>query len=193
MSIDATGETPSGPDHDDRDVTDLGPDDLPGLGDVLRPDQETAFRRLELVRGLWGLAVLVAPGRFLSAVGTGGDQTMVVIGRILGARHLTQAVLSGARPSPEVLAMGVWVDAVHALTALGLAAVSPSRTGVGLADAVGAAGWAAAGYYDLVNPRSVQPAHTRRRDALARWTLARVPAGRRLRERADHERGRTQD
>ncbi len=158
--------------------------------DVITPDHDTQVRRIELVRGAWGVVMLLAPKPVLSAVDTGGDRTMVVVGRILGARHLTQAVLSGARPSPEVLAMGVWVDAVHALTALGLAAVSPSRTGAGLVDAVGAAGWAIAGYHDLVTPRSVVPNHTRRRDALARWTLGRLPAGRHLRERAEHERGR---
>ncbi len=134
--------------------------------------------------------MLLAPRPVLSAVQTGGDQTMVVVGRVLGARHLTQAVLSGARPSPEVLAMGVWVDAVHALTALALAGLSPSRTGAGLFDAAGATGWALLGYRDLVTPRSVLPNHTRRRDALARWTLARLPGGGHLEQRAAHERTR---
>ncbi len=175
---------------DQRDVHDLGPDDLPSVTDLVRPDHDTVFRRIELLRGLWGLGLILAPGRFISAVDTGGDQTMIVVGRILGARQLTQAVLSGARPSPEVLAMGVWVDAVHGLTALGLAAVSPSRTGVGLGDAAAALGWALAGYHDLVNPRSIVPGHTRRRDSLARAVLEAVPGGRGLAERAAHERRR---
>lgn len=42
--------------------------------------------------------------------------------RVLGARQITQAVLSGVRPSPEVLAMGVWIDLAHAASVLGLAA-----------------------------------------------------------------------
>lgn len=161
----------------------------PDVHAVVAPGQDDPVRRIELVRGAWGLVVILRPGPVLSAVDTGGDRAMVVVGRVLGARHLTQAVLSGARPSPEVLAMGVWVDAVHALTALALAALSPSRTAAGLADAVGAGGWAIAGYQDLVNPRSVLPDHTRRRDALARWTLARLPGGRRLRQRTEDERG----
>ncbi len=165
-------------------MTDLDDMTHPRSGDV-------QWRRIELVRGAWGLAMLVAPSPVLSAVGTGGDRTMVVVGRVLGARHLAQAVLSGARPSPEVLAMGVWVDAVHALCALGLAAASPSRTGAGLGDAAGAVGWAVLGYRDLVNPRSVVPNNTRYRDAMARWTLARLPGGQHLRERAEHERSRT--
>lgn len=54
------------------------------------------------------------------------DNKSVLIARILGVRQLAQAVLSGVRPSPEVLAMGVWVDGVHAMTALGLACVDAS-------------------------------------------------------------------
>ena len=162
------------------------------MKDLARPASgEIQWRRLELLRLLWGLAMLTRPGPIMSAVGTGGDRTMVVVGRILGARHVTQAVLSGARPTPEVLAMGVWVDGVHALCALGLAGASPSRTGAGVGDAIGSSGWAALGYHDLVNPRSIVPSSTRRRDAMARWTLARVPAGGRLRRRADHERSRS--
>ncbi|MFY0408575.1 hypothetical protein [Solicola sp. PLA-1-18] len=43
----------------------------------------------------------------------------MTVARLLGARHLAQACLSGTRPTPEVIAMGVQVNAVHALTALG--------------------------------------------------------------------------
>lgn len=173
-------------------MSDLWPTENPppAPGDLVAPDPDTTARRLEVVRGAWGLAMLIAPERAMSAVGTGGDRTMVVVGRILGARHLTQAVLSGVRPSPETLAMGVWVDAVHALSALALAAVSPSRTAAGLADAVAATGWAVAGYHDLVTPRSVVPGHTRRRDALARRVLGLVPGGAPLARRAARERHR---
>ncbi len=38
------------------------------------------------------------------------DTESVLVARVLGARHLTQTALSGINPSPEVLAMGVWVD-----------------------------------------------------------------------------------
>ena len=38
------------------------------------------------------------------------DTQSVLVARVLGARHLTQAARSGINPSPEVLAMGVWVD-----------------------------------------------------------------------------------
>ena len=137
--------------------------------------------------------MLLRPSPVLTAVDTGGDRAMVVVGRILGARHVTQAVLSGAKPSPHVLAMGVWVDAVHALCALCLAGASPGRTAPGLVDAIGSIGWAVAGHHDLVNPRSIVPSESQRRDAMAAWTLARVPGGPGLLRKAEHERGRSSD
>jgi hypothetical protein len=72
-------------------------------------------RRIETVRGGWGLALLISPDAVLGTVhGLRVDRKSRVVARILGARHLVQAVSSGVRPSAEVLAMGVWVDWVHA-------------------------------------------------------------------------------
>ncbi|MFZ0832961.1 MAG: hypothetical protein WAM92_07730 [Mycobacterium sp.] len=119
------------------------------------------------------------------------DTKSVVIARILGARHLTQATLSGVRPSPEVLAMGVWVDGVHALTALGLAAVDRSRARAGLTDTAVAAIWAGAGYRDLAQRTATPPGHQRRRDRLARLVLGVVPGGRFLLRQVKDDRHRT--
>ncbi|QWC85731.1 hypothetical protein KLP28_02935 [Nocardioidaceae bacterium] len=78
------------------------------MRDALRPAAgDVQWRRLELLRLAWGVAMLTRPEPVRSAVETGGDRTMIVVGRALSARHLTQAVLSGARPTPEVLAIGV--------------------------------------------------------------------------------------
>src|SRR5581483_5459706 len=108
------------------------------------------WRAIELVRAGWGAALLLAPQHVMERVHhVDVDTKSVVVVRILGARQLTQATLSGFRPSPEVLAMGVWVDAVHALTALGLSAVDRARARGGLTDAAVAGVWAAAGYRDL--------------------------------------------
>jgi hypothetical protein len=107
------------------------------------------------------------------------DTKSVMIARILGARQLTQAALSGFRPSPEVLAMGVWVDAVHASTALALAVIDPSRARAGLTDAAIAGIWAGAGYRDLARARAGPPSYQRRRDRLARIVLGVAP-GRKL-------------
>lgn len=70
------------------------------------------------------------------------DRKALVVTRILGARHLFQALLSGINPSPEVLAAGIWVDAVHSMTAFGLAVVDWRRARGGMIDGVVAASWA---------------------------------------------------
>ncbi len=147
-------------------------------------------RGIEMLRGAWGAALLAAPDRVLGVVhGLRVDSKSLVVARILGARQLTQAVLSGYRPSPEVLAMGVWVDTVHALTALGLAVFDPARTRAGFADAVVAAVWAAGGYHDLEGASATEPAHQRTRDQLALAILDRAPAARLLRKKIDRARG----
>jgi hypothetical protein len=136
------------------------------------------LRRIEFARGAWGVALLVAPQRVLQGVHrVDVDTKSIVTARILGARQLTQATLSGFRPSPEVLAMGVWVDTAHALTALGLAVVDRPRARAGLTDAAVAGVWAAAGYCDLVGTGATPPARQRRRDRLARMVLRVAPGG----------------
>lgn len=157
---------------------------------LVRPDEQTTVRRIGVVRGTWGVVMIVGPRPLVQAIAIHDDPVMMWTGRVLGARHLTQAVLSGARPSPEGLAMGVWVDAVHALCALGLAASSRRRATAGLFDAVAATGWAVAGYRDLVNPRAALPTHTGRRDALARRFLRALPGGGPLADRVEQDRAR---
>jgi len=107
-------------------------------------------RRLELVRGMWGAVCLLAPAAVAGRAGgpVPNDREQLVV-RSLGARQLVQAVLSGARPTPVVLAVGVWVDCVHSLTALALACTDGRRRRVGLADAGVAAVWACLGRLDL--------------------------------------------
>ncbi len=148
-----------------------------------------SVRALELTRAAWGLGLLCRPREILSHVhGLQVDRRSVVVGRILGARHLAQAVGSGVRPSPEVLALGIWVDTVHAGSAVGLAVVDRNRARAGLVDTVAAAGWAAAGWYDLTRGRPTPPRHEWRRDVIARAVLRLVPGGGPLRRRAAAER-----
>lgn len=149
------------------------------------------YRSIELFRATWGLALLAYPDRVLGVVqGLKIDPSSRAIARILGTRHLTQAVLSGYRPSPEVLAMGAWVDGVHALTALGLATVNRDRTRTGLTDAAIAGTWVAAGYRDLEHAQATTPSHQRIRDRLADIVLRHAPGGRPLRKRVDEARQR---
>jgi hypothetical protein len=151
------------------------------------PDRSS--RKIELIRAGWGAALLLAPRPVMSTVhGVRVDRKSVLTARILGARQLTQAALSGIRPSPEVLAMGVWVDAVHAMTALGLALVDTTRARAGLTDTAVAALWAGAGYRDLTSAQSTPPAHQRCRDQLARFVLGGVPGGALLMRRVTADR-----
>ena len=151
--------------------------------------QARDYRVIEVLRGAWGAALLVAPDRILSIVhGLQVDTQSRVVVRILGARHLTQAALSGFRPSPEVLAMGVWVDTVHALTALGFALVDRARARAGLTDTAIAGLWATAGYHDLTRGGATAPTHQRRRDQLAVLVLAHAPGGRVLRNQINKDR-----
>jgi hypothetical protein len=137
------------------------------------------IRRIELVRAAWGAALLVTPRQVLGRVHhLRVDRASVRVARVLGARQLGQALLSGVDPSPEVLAMGVWVDGVHAATAVGLAVVDRHRARAGLTDAAIAGAYAVLGYRDLVTARATPPSHQqRRRDELARAVLGLVPGG----------------
>jgi hypothetical protein len=134
-------------------------------------------RKIEIVRGLWGAASVLAPRRVLAL--TGGDpddQPSRVVMRVLGVRQVVQAGLSGVSPSMSVLAMGLWVDVVHASSGIGLALVRPRYARPALVDAAVAAGWASVGYRDL---RGAAPdSKEARRSRLADAVLRRVPGGR---------------
>lgn len=146
-------------------------------------------RRIELVRAGWGLALLLAPETVLGRVHhIRVDAPTLGVARILGARQLAQATLSGVDPSPEVLAMGVWVDTAHALSAIGLAAAAPRRARAALTDTAVAGLWAAAGARDLRRGVATPAGHDRRRDRLARVVLGLVPGGRALLGRAREDR-----
>lgn len=137
------------------------------------------FRYIEFLRASWGLLLLLAPRAVLTWVhAVRIDRKALLVTRILGARQVVQALLSGTKPSPEILAAGIWVDAVHSLTALALAVADRRRVRVGLADAVVAALWAALGAYDLRTGKVSPGEHARGRNRLARAVIGALPGGR---------------
>lgn len=143
------------------------------------------FRYLEFLRAGWGLTLLLAPRAVLArARAVRIDGRAVVVTRILGARQVVQASLSGTKPTPEILAAGVWVDAVHSLTALTLAVVDHRRVRVGVVDAVVAALWAALGAYDLRRGNVPPDDHARLRNRLARTVIGALPGGRLVMDQA---------
>lgn len=147
-----------------------------------RPRTTRALRWIEVGRAAWGAAMLIHPQYVLDRLSVAPDRRSVAVARVLGARHLAQAALSGVRPSPEVLALGVWVDAVHAASALGLAVLDRDRVRAGLLDAVVAGTWAAAGLRDL--SRGAVAADEQLRDVVAQRALRRLPGGHLLLVRA---------
>ncbi len=147
-----------------------------------------SLRWIEVARAAWGASLLLAPRRALRATHATLDTRSVNVTRVLGARQLAQAVLSGVRPSPEVLATGVWVDTAHSATAVALALTDRRRARAGLIDATVAGVWAGIGARDLCNAEPTAPGHDRVRDRLARLVLPRLPGGSALLRRAHQRR-----
>ncbi len=86
-------------------------------------------------RGLYGLALLTAPGPLLTAVAggvtPGGHECAVA--RVLGARHVAQALI-GAAAGRQSMAPGAAVDGLHAASMLAVAAGRPALRRAALAD-----------------------------------------------------------
>jgi hypothetical protein len=109
---------------------------------------------LPAFRACYGMALLCAPGPLLGlATGQPPGQRARIVIRVLGARHLAQAVLTAWRPRPAVLLAGAGVDACHSVSMLALAAADPPMRRAGLADALAAAVFTAAGALTGARPR----------------------------------------
>jgi hypothetical protein len=100
-----------------------------------------------MVRAVWGCALLVAPDKVLRA-GTPGPvpPAAIAVARTLGTRQVLQSALSVLAPTRPVAGLGAAVDALHAGTDVGLAAVSPRWRRIALVDAAVAAALAASGW-----------------------------------------------
>ncbi|MFZ1175968.1 MAG: hypothetical protein WAO15_06805 [Mycobacterium sp.] len=147
-------------------------------------------RGIELMRAGWGAALLIAPEAVLTRVhGVQVDRKAIVVTRVLGTRHLLQALLSGINPGPEVLAAGVWVDTVHSMTAFGLAVVDRRRARAGVTDGVVAALWAGLGFRHLRTGKA-RTATVSGRDRLARTVVGALPGGHGLMAQAQAVRSR---
>ncbi|HEX5268241.1 MAG TPA: hypothetical protein VFW24_15855 [Acidimicrobiales bacterium] len=102
---------------------------------------------LRSVRAGLGAGQLLCPGlaaRVLAAQHLDDRARRVV--RVLGARQVAQAVLTGTRPSHAVLVLGTGVDALHAASMVFLALFDRRLRRAALADAFIALGFAGAGF-----------------------------------------------
>lgn len=103
--------------------------------------------RLLVARLAWSGALLVAPGALFRALGGGeADRTWRIVGRVLGARHLAEALFDQGG-GPDRLRLSATVDAIHATSALAFAALDRRRRRVALADAAVAGTFAAWGWW----------------------------------------------
>ena len=102
------------------------------------------------------------------------------VARILGVRHLTQAAITALNPGPEVVALGVVVDLLHAASMFAFAAVVPDLRRAELADALAATALAVAepAMSSLGRPKAIgrRPAGRDRRSHATARTPARLLA-----------------
>jgi hypothetical protein len=92
-----------------------------------------------LARAGYGAALLCAPGPMIGVVtGQPPSRRARRVARVLGARHLAQAAITVLNPGPEVVALGVVVDLLHAASMFAFAAVVPDLRRAELADALAA-------------------------------------------------------
>ncbi len=127
-------------------------------------------------RVAYGAALVLAPDTVVGiAASTPPGDTVRVVARVLGVRHLVQALLTADRPAPAALTLGALVDLLHLASMLGLAVVDPRHRRYALLDAGAAAGWAATG---AAAARAGAPGEARTAAGAARNRIASVLAAR---------------
>jgi len=103
-------------------------------------------RFARLARTGYGAALLVAPGRVVRTFGGDpADGITVAAARILGARHLLQALVTGRNQGPVRRVGGAFMDATHAVSMFALAKADSVRRRPALIDGAAATAFFAAG------------------------------------------------
>ncbi|GAA2759591.1 hypothetical protein [Actinopolymorpha rutila] len=103
---------------------------------------------LSAVRFTYGTAEATVPDVVaLRLAGRRLDRHERLAARVLGVRHIVQAGATTALASPTCYRLGAGVDALHALSMVGLAAVDRRRRRLALTETVTASAMALAGLY----------------------------------------------
>jgi hypothetical protein len=132
------------------------------------PPVTATARGLQVVRATYGAALILVPGPAIRlATGRLPSRRACRVARVLGARHLIQAVLTAAAPGRTALAVGGQVDTVHTVSMLLLAVVSRAGRRAALTDALTEAALAAAGFSASIQTRGEEPACYRAREGFA--------------------------
>ena len=102
--------------------------------------------RFAALRLGYAALLLTAPDLVIQlSTGHPASRTTRAVVRLLGARHLIQAILTGSTPSIPLLTRGAQADLAHALSMVALAALNQRRRRAELIDAAVAATLAALG------------------------------------------------
>jgi len=102
------------------------------------------------IRVIVGAGLLVAPSAGLAKLLRQPlDRPALVFTRLLGARHLAQAVLMTRRHTRNWILAGAAVDASHAATMAILAGLRPGRRALALTNAACATMFASSGVYAM--------------------------------------------
>ncbi|WP_049902086.1 hypothetical protein [Halococcus agarilyticus] len=106
------------------------------------------MRTVAVVRALYGAVLLVAPDVFVRRVtGEPAGRGVSIVGRLLGARHLGQALTAGRSGSRAWLLVGTLADIAHGLTMVAVALVSSDHRRLAALDALVASAWALTGLW----------------------------------------------
>ncbi|PSP73589.1 hypothetical protein BRC86_08840 [Halobacteriales archaeon QS_3_64_16] len=104
------------------------------------------MRGAATVRALYGALILVA-AKGLTRKATGKESRVAAtVTRVLGVRHLLQALTLGRTRSRGLLAVGMAIDLLHGLSMLALAAFSSTCRRATLLDATVAGTWVVSGW-----------------------------------------------
>jgi hypothetical protein len=103
-------------------------------------------------RAAYGISLLLAPGMVIRVTsGEPPDRASKVVGRILGFRHLVQVLIMERAGTRNRLLAGAAIDATHALSMAGLAALDKNHRRLAALDAALAGGLTIDGLWEAQN------------------------------------------
>jgi hypothetical protein len=100
-------------------------------------------------RVTWGVSLLLAPGTVIRVVSREPvDRVSGRVGRVLGLRHLAQALTIERGGTRNWILAGASIDAAHALSMVGVATIGGKYGRLAALDAAIAGGWAVSGLWE---------------------------------------------
>lgn len=107
------------------------------------------MRLLPGARLAYGVPLLLAPSVAVRLAGSPADGASAAVARILGARHVAQALTLERAGSRSRVLLGAGVDLLHTLSMIGVAALSKDHRRAASLDAALALGLAACGLWGI--------------------------------------------